>query len=307
MRRGTSIRLGLGAASRRGGGIKGRFSAPFYVFTALTLISFSLLLFSTRSFVLNFKDTGLSLFSGVRGGVYELSSLVSRTVLSIRELAKLRQEYAEMLERIARYERLERSAAEIAQENVRLREQLGFAETLRYRHIPAEITGRDPENLFSALVINKGRFAGVKANMAVIAWQNGSQAMVGKVIHAGAIESLIMPLYDASSFISSRFAVSRYEGIVEGQGNPDTPLRMRFIQKRARDEISQGDMIVSSGMGGVYPSGINIGRVSGENHQEYDISMEVELEPIIDFSRLEYVFVIEELPPDGHAAGAGND
>ena len=271
---------------------KTRFSATAYVFTALMLLSFSMLFLSTRSFVLNFKNLGLSAFSGVRGGVYELSSLASRTVLAVRELADLREEYTELLKRLARYEELERSNAEISQENARLREQLGFTRTLRYRHIPAEISGRDPDNLFSALVINKGTYSGVAADMAVIAWQNGTQALVGKVIQAGILESLVMPLYDGNSFIASRFAVSRYEGIVEGQGSPESPLVMRFIPKRARDELGVGDMIVSSGLGGVYPPGINIGRVSALNYQDYEISMEAELEPALDFSRLEYVFVI---------------
>jgi rod shape-determining protein MreC len=257
------------------------------------LVSFSILLFSTRSFVVNFKDVGLSMFGGIRGGIYEVSSLVSRTALSIRELAALRREYAELTSRIARYEQLERNAAEIGQENRRLREQLGFSQTMRYRHIPAELIGRDPDNLFSALVINKGRRAGVANNMAVIAYQDGSQGLVGKVVQTGEFESLVMPLYDVSSYISSRISVSRYDGIVEGQGSPDASLRMRFIQKRARDEINSGDMIVSSGIGGVYPPGINIGRVSGITYREYEISMEVELESVIDFSRLEYVFVIE--------------
>ena len=51
-------------------------------------------------------------------------------------------------------------------------------------------------------------------------------------------------------------------------------------------------MVVSSGIGGIYPSGINIGRVVRINYEENELSMEVELEPSIDFSRLEYVFVI---------------
>jgi len=70
------------------------------------------------------------------------------------------------------------------------------------------------------------------------------------------------------------------------------PLLMRFIRKRAREEINPGDLIVTSGLGKVYPPGINIGRVSQAIYQETEISMEVELEPLIDFSRLEYVFVI---------------
>lgn len=264
-----------------------------YVFIALGLISFSVLLVSTRSFVIDFKDMGLSLFSGMRGGVHFISSFFSQTILSIRELTSLRKEYAELADRITRYEQLERNTAEIRQENNRLREQLGFSETLVYRHIPAELIGRDPDNLFSALVINKGKYHGLANNMPVIAFQNGIQALVGKTIQTGQFESLVMPLYDTSSYIASRLSDSRYEGIVEGQGNPDMPLIMRFIRKRARDEINFGDLITSSGIGGVFPPGITIGRVSKIHYQESETSMEVELEPAIDFSRLEYVFVIE--------------
>jgi rod shape-determining protein MreC len=278
-----------------------------YVFIVLSLISFSMLLFSSRSFVVDFKDLGLSLFSGIRNGIYQASSLVTRTILSIRELADLRREYAELTERITRYEQIERSSAEIRQENNRLREQLGFSRTIRYRHIPAELIGRDPDNLFSAFVINKGKYSGVANNMPVIAFHNGSQCLVGKVVQAGQFESLVMPVYDVSSYISSRHTGSRYEGIVEGQGSPELPLLMRFIGKQARDEISYGDLIVSSGIGGVYPAGINIGRVSGILYQDYEISMTVELEASVDFSRLEYMFVIDASQEDSPAVSGAAD
>jgi rod shape-determining protein MreC len=272
-----------------------RLGSDFYVFVILVLISFSAIFFSSRNVLGNVKNLGLTMFSGLRGGIHEASSLVSRTVLSIRELASLRREYTELTERIARYEQLERSSAEIRQENNRLREQLGFSQDLRYQHIPAVLIGRDPANLFSAFVINKGFYAGVSVNMPVIAYHNGTQGLVGKVINAGAFESLVMPLYDERCYVSSRLSESRYEGIVEGRGIPEAPLLMRFIRKRARDEISIGDMVVSSGIGGVYPAGINIGRVSRINYQEDDLSMDVELEPSIDFSSLEYVFVIKQI------------
>jgi rod shape-determining protein MreC len=278
-----------------GRGRKPRLNPFSYVFAALMFVSFAVLFFSTRSFIVDFKNMGLSLFSGVRGGIYELSSFVSRTALSVGELATLRREYAELADRITRYEQLERNAAEIRQENMRLREQLGFSRILRFRHIPAELIGRDPDNLFSAFVINKGKRDGVSYNMPVIAFQNGTQALAGKVVQAGRTESLVMPLYDLSSSVSSRLSVSRYEGLTEGQGSPEMPLLMRLINKRARDEINYGDMVVSSGIGGVYPAGINIGRVSRIIYHEDEISMETELEPVIDFSRLEYVFVIESL------------
>jgi rod shape-determining protein MreC len=271
---------------------RGRQGSELYVFIALILFSFIALFFSSSNAMVDFKNLGLNIFSGIRGGIHGFSSLVSRTVLSVSELASLRREYIELTERIARYEQLERTSAEIRLENTRLREQLGFSQNLRYRHIPAELIGRDPSNLFSAFVINRGTRAGVAVNMPVIAYHNGIQGLVGKVIFTGAFESLVMPLYDASCFVAARFSVSRYDGIVEGRGNPETSLLMRFIRRRAIDEISIGDMIVTSGLGGVYPPGINIGRVNRIIFQENEISMEVELEPSINFSRLEYMFVI---------------
>jgi rod shape-determining protein MreC len=269
------------------------FNAEILLFVVLILLSLVTLIFSNQNLTIQIKNTGLTLFSGLRGGIYEVSSFIERTILSIRELTILRREYNELTERISRYEQLERSSAEIRQENNRLREQLGFSQTLRYRHIPAEVIGKDPDNLFSAIIINKGSFSGIAIDMPVIAYQNGAQSLVGKVIQAGAFESLVMPLYDNSLFVASRLSESRYEGIIEGRGSPDSFLLMRFIRKQARHEISIGDMVISSGMGGIYPPGINIGRVSRILYQETEISMELEVEASIDFSRLEYVFVIE--------------
>ena len=266
-----------------------------YVFFALVLVSFSSLFFSSRNELMSAKDLGLSVFSGLRAGIHEVSSVLTRSVLAVRELASLRREYSELRERIARYEQLERTAAEIRQENNRLREQLGFSQNMRFQHIPAEIIGRDPNNLFSAFVINRGRQAGVAVDMPVIAYHSGTQGLVGKVVNAGLFESLLMPLYDIRSYVSSRLAESRYEGIVEGRGIPEIPLLMRHIRNRARDEINIGDIAVTSGMGGIYPPGINIGRVIRIHYQEEELSMEVELDSLIDFSRLEYVFVIKPI------------
>jgi len=295
MRQGFFNEFNSGTLSQKGGGkLSGTvLNSSFYVFISLVIVSILLLMFSGGNFIFHLKNTGLSLFSGVRGGIYEFSSAVSRTVLSVKELANLRKEHAELLKHLERYEELERSSAEIYQENIRLREQLGFAQTLRYKRIPAQISGRDPNNLFSAVVINKGSFAGVTRDMTVVAWQNGTQALVGKVIQIGAFESLVMPVFDNNALVSSRLSVTRYEGIVEGQGNQETPLLMRFVPKRAKDEINTGDIVVSSGMGGVFPAGINIGRVNKIYSPEYETTLEIEVLPMIDFSRLEYVYLIE--------------
>lgn len=294
MRNGIS---GLFSSRRTGKNPGVPLNINIFVFFLLILVSIIMLMLSSTNMVINFKNIGLSAFLGIRGGIYELSSFVSKTILSVRELADLKREYNELLRHLERYEEMERSNAEIYQENIRLREQLGFARTLNYKRIPAQISGRDPNNLYSAVVINKGSYSGISNDMTVVAWQDGIQALVGKVIQTGAFESLVMPIFDINSQVSARFSVSRYEGIVEGFGSAEIPLLMRFIPKRARNEINIGDIIISSGIGGIFPAGINIGRVSSISVLEYESTLEAEVIPIIDFSRLEYVFVIETVAP----------
>jgi rod shape-determining protein MreC len=277
-----------GAARERKAGL------DLYVFFVLALASFAVLFTSTRDIVPEFRNFGLTIFSGLRSGIFALSSGVSRSVLAVSELTTLRREYAELTAQIARYEQLERTAAEIRQENHRLRELLAFQQVLSFRHIPAELSGRDPSNLFSAFVINKGTRAGVEVDMPVVASRAGTQGLVGRVISTGAFESLVVPLYDGRSFVTARLTDSRYEGILEGRGTPEHPLLMRYIPRQARGEISIGEMVATSGMGGLYPPGINIGRISRISFRENELSMEVEVEPIVDFFRLEYVFVLQQ-------------
>ena len=286
---------------KTGGDLKGRLTSELRVLLALVVVSLSFLVVSTQN-IMNLRNSGLSAFSGARGAVFAVSAFVSDTVLAVGELARLREDYAELQQRVARYERLERTAAEIGSENVRLREQLGFSLETSFRHVPARIVARDPDNLFSAVVINKGTRAGIARDMPVVAWQGGTQALVGKIVQARAFESIVMPVFDTSLFVSARHAGSRFEGIVEGRGSPELGLVMRFVPRRALGEISRGDMVVSSGLGGVYPPDINIGRVDTVIHDEHETSMEIELFPLVDFSRLEHVFVIETLDSSGTSA-----
>ena len=285
-------------------GKKRRIHIVSYVFIVLCLVSFSILFLSARNLTSDVKNSGLSMYSGLRASVYRLKSFISGTVLSIQELAILKEQYDELAERINRYEQLEKTAAGMRHENNRLREQLGFSQDISYRHIAAEIIGNDPDNLFSSLVINKGKRDGVSVNMPVIAYQKNEKSrtsdmaptgtvLVGKVVQAAQYESLVMPLYDSTSYISSRLGESRIEGIVEGQGGPDIPLLLRFVRRQTRGDIGIGEQVITSGLGGVFPPGILLGRVNRVLYQDTDTSIEIELECSADFSRLEYVFVID--------------
>lgn len=270
-----------------------KFRSENFLLATFLLLSGIMLAFSSGGFVVNFKDIGFSLMSGTQRGVYSVFSFFTGTVTAIKELSDLKNKYRELSVRLEDYELLQRSNADIRLENEHLKELLGFTDSLTIKNIPAEIIGRDPNNQYSGITINRGSRHGIKKNMPVISFQGSNTGLVGKIIQVGRNTSLIMPVYDYQCFISARLATNRYDGLVNGQGDSEAPLVMKYVQKRARDEIHIGDIIISSGDNYNFPKNISIGFVSGIRGLEYETSLELDLESVIDFSRLENVFVLD--------------
>lgn len=267
---------------------------PDFLFLAIyLLLSGIMLAFSSGGFVVNFKNVGFSLLSGTQRGVFSVSSFITETTTAVRELSDLKQKYTALTKRLEDFELLQRTNADIRVENERLKKLLDFSETLEIRNIPAEIIGRDPNNLYSGLTINRGSRHGIKKNMPVISFQGSNTGLVGKIVQVGRNTSLIMPVYDYQCFISARLDTSRYDGLISGSGQSDSPLIMKYVKKRAKDEIRIGDKVVTSGESTNFPKNIPIGFVSGIRGLDYETSLEIDLESVIDFSRLENVFILD--------------
>jgi rod shape-determining protein MreC len=142
-------------------------------------------------------------------------------------------------------------------------------------------------------VLNKGARQGVAREMPVIAFQGGLQGLVGKVVLTGLTTSTVKPITDTSSYVAARLQSSRYDGLVSGGQLGTGRLVMRYVNKLATNEIQYGELVISSGLGGLFPQGIHIGRVREMQAKAYEASLTLEVEPIVDFSRLEYVFVLD--------------
>lgn len=270
-----------------------QFRRDAFLLTLYLLVSGIFLAFSGGGFVVNFRDIGFSFMSGAQRGIYSVSSFFSGTVSAVSELSDLRRKYQELSKRLEDYELLQRSNADIKTENERLKDLLGFSESLSIKNIPAGIIGRDPNNLYSGITINRGAKHGIKKNMPVISFQGSNTGLVGKIVQVGRTTSLVMPVYDYQCFVSARLETSRYDGLVNGQGSADGLLVMKYVKKRARDEIMVGDKIITSGENYNYPGSIPIGFVSKIRGLDYETSLELDVEPVIDFSRLENVFVLD--------------
>ncbi|TVR03807.1 MAG: rod shape-determining protein MreC [Spirochaetaceae bacterium] len=261
-------------------------------FAALSLLCVITLSFSTTQAVLRPRELGISLFSTVQTAILSVADGVTNTVNSVRELGELRREHDALLDRLANYQTIEQDVVALRGEIDRLNRVLGYSERLQYENLPARVIGKDPGNLFATITINRGRRDGVRENMAVVAVRDGRQGLVGRVRTVSSSSAQVMPLFDASHFAAARLERSRHEGLVQGGGLGSDFAVMRYVQAQARNEIQYGDLVITSGMASVYPPGIPIGTVETIQAQPYDTTVELRLQPLVDFSRIEHVFVV---------------
>ena len=252
------------------------------------------LAFHTGGFILNFKQIGFSVFSSLDKGVHFVAGGFKNTFNAVGELRKLKKDYNELVLKLENYEEMQRSNADIRKENARLKEQLDFAVSLDEKNIPAQIIARDLDNAFTYLTIDKGSVNGIRKNMPVIAFQNGNQGLVGKVVQVGTFTSQIMPIYNINNIVSARIQNTRDLGLVNGLGSQDQPLLMQYIRKSVVDELSYGDIVVTSGENDNYMRDIAIGTITKITTLDYNSSLNIELVPIIDFARLENVVVVNQ-------------
>jgi rod shape-determining protein MreC len=192
-----------------------------------------------------------------------------------------------------------REVVELRRQNEALLQQLGFSRALPAPSIAAQVIARDSDNLFSTITIDRGSRHGVREGMPVVAWQGDLEGLVGKVVRVGRGSSHVLPLYDPQCLVSARLDKSRHEGLVGGLGKDRDTVLMRYVRKTAAPLIEYGDLVVTAGLGGLYPKGINIGRVREVTAPAYETSLELAVEPVIDFDRLETVFLVPPQPlPD---------
>lgn len=269
-----------------------RFRISELLLIVLLTISCIFLGFSSKSFVVNLKMVGFSIFTSVEKGAVTVTRGIRNTFNSAKELRKMKSDYDALVLQLDNYEQMQRSNADIRKENERLKEQLDFSLSMEEKNIAAEIISRDLDNLYSYLTINKGSVNGIKKNMPVVAFQNGNQGLVGKVVEVGTFTSQVMPVYNINCIVSSRIQNTREIGLVSGRGDPDLPLSMQYIRKRTMDSLRYGDVIVTSGENDNYRRDIPVGSISKITANDYNSTLNIELNPIIDFSRLEVVFVV---------------
>ncbi|MCX7711359.1 MAG: rod shape-determining protein MreC [Clostridia bacterium] len=194
----------------------------------------------------------------------------------------------------ARLDQLEKERIELEDykvKNKELREALNLKDQFGdYVFLGANIIAKDPGNWFDVFNIDRGSKDGISSDYPVIT----SKGLVGKVTTPGLLSSKVIAIIDSDSTVSARISKTRDLVLVRGDLSlKDQGLcRMDYIPPDA--DIAVGDTIETSGVGGIFPKGIVIGKVKKVLQDNSVMTRYAVIEPAVDFKRLEEVLVLKE-------------
>ncbi len=174
---------------------------------------------------------------------------------------------------------------EAALENGRLTGLLKFGRTMTGRSIPARVIGRDPDDWSSVVFIDKGLSDGVKTDMIVLS----SLGLAGRIREAGSGASKVMLINDADSRVGALIQRTREQGLLVG--TVDGKCKLIYLSMDA--DVREGDVVMTSAMGGLYPKGLLIGRVFSVDKERGKLYKSAIVRPDSALSALEEVLCIK--------------
>ncbi len=194
---------------------------------------------------------------------FEMLQDNSRLAKNILSLVNLREENLNLQEENYRLKSEIQQSREALAENERLKALLAYKKESAYYSQLARVIGSEPENCYTSIWVNKGREDNVLENMVVLAYQHGSIGVAGRIVEVLPQSSRVLLLTDQESELRILNERTRYEGVAQGENH--FSLRLRYFLNEA--DIAPGDILVTSGKGGIFPPGLKVGTVT-ENYQE---------------------------------------
>jgi len=166
----------------------------------------------------------------------------------------------------------------------RLQALLKFKQTFREPVIAARVIGRDPSGWFRSVIVDKGEKDGVAIDMPVV----NALGVVGRIVSVSPHYSKILLIIDQNSSVDCLIQRSRDRGMVKGL-SPEL-CKVAYLVKSS--DVSLGDQVVTSGLGGVFPKGLPLGEVVKVVDKPGELFKEVDMRPAVNFSKLEEVLII---------------
>ena len=216
--------------------------------------------------------------------------VLQNAIAAPQDLARLRQRNSEMEAEVSR---LQTEIIVLKQQISETRVLSALVDFARVqpenRYLAATVIGRDPSPFFEFVIINRGSDDGLRRGMPVVT----QQGLVGRVAAVTADAARVQLITDPASTINVKLEPSTAQAVIRGEVSGEISLAM--IPQSAPVEI--GDLILTSGLGGNYPTNILIGQVTSVRRRETDLFQSASVQPVMDFNQLEIVLIIKNFRP----------
>lgn len=261
----------------------------------LIVTSLLLCLLSIHLIITNKRGVGGELLVGrvlsvivtpVQSAITNITQGVSSTWSGYISLVGTKRENDILKEKLALLESEKARLLEEVESARRVKALLGFKEERFLPMVAAGIIGTDTYGLTKTVTIDRGGNDGVKRNLAVVT----HRGIVGKVIELYGGTSMVLLATDPRFRVDAVVQRNRVKGIIEGSGGER--LILKYI--RQLDDIEVGDRIISSGLGGIFPKGLTVGKVVKVEVGNDNFFKYVEVAPSVDLEKMEEVLIITE-------------
>ena len=233
-----------------------------------------------------------------KAGVYQLlapfltsGSGLQKQITSVRtglkSLEQLERENAALQMENRALRATNQGLRDVEHEVNRLRHALNYRERSVFKLIAAEVLTRDSSTWWRTVTINRGKQDGIETDMPVVT----DEGLVGKTTTVSDSISVVLLVSDENCKVAASVEGSREQGIVSGErvtAGLNPVLNLNFLSKQA--DLKPGPKVYTSGVGGVFPSGLLVGVVKSFRVRELDGQAQVS--PAVDLSHLEDVFVV---------------
>jgi len=271
-------------------GLRNSSAVPFL----LIAFTFLALVLHEVGYLQPVEDIVLRLITPIQQQFSNLTHGIRDLVQTVQDLRTLREENARLRREneALTIENVQLKEAEA--ENKRLRRLLRFAKanpTYDYRggEVVARVIGHDPSIYLDFIMIDLGERHGVTPGMPVVT----ERGLVGRITEVHDTTSEVLLITDVNSAVAALIQSSRVTGIVRGLAGGG--LLLDQIPQDA--EVHEGEIVITSGLGGTFPKNLVIGQISKVYQRDYEMFQQARVRPTVDFRNLEQVLVITNFVP----------
>jgi rod shape-determining protein MreC len=257
----------------------------------IVVLSLALVLLSKTGMIDPIQNALLSVTSPVQHGLRNAADPLAAWLSDVKDVGDIRSENDRLR---SENEQLKNDVARLREGQVQLQELQKLLQIKQSypdeEFIAANILAKDPSNLKEAVAIDRGRRDGMREGMVVV---TEGHSVVGTVTTLFDSYSWVTLITDPNSAVSAMVQESRAQGVVSG--SYARTLSIEFVDRGA--PVKDGDVVITSAIGGLYPPGLVIGKVTEVGGTTQDLFKSVTLEPLASLSHLETVLVLTSFLP----------